>query len=79
VILGLLTGDTRLKATRFFLAALAYLDLQVSPLLLRDKTKSLGNGSATRRRRAPKPERVLAAHAMPSRLDMPETAGRESA
>jgi hypothetical protein len=49
------TGDTRLKATRFFLAALEFLDIQVSPLLLRDKTKSLGNGTPTRRRRTTRP------------------------
>lgn len=45
------SGDTRLKATRFFLAALGYLGIDVSPLLLRDKTKPLGNGASTRRRR----------------------------
>lgn len=49
------TGDTRLKATRFFLAALAYLDVPVSPLLLRDRTKPVGNGTPTRRRRANRP------------------------
>ena len=45
------TGDTRLKATRFFLNALSYLGIQVSPLLLRDKTKSLGTVTQTRKRR----------------------------
>jgi hypothetical protein len=48
-------GDTRLKATRFFLAAADYLDIQVSPLLLRDKTKPTGGGttkSVVRKRRA---------------------------
>ena len=45
------TGDTRLKATRFFLNAAAYLGIPVSPLLLRDKTKPLGNGVQTRKRR----------------------------
>jgi hypothetical protein len=46
------SGDTRLKATRFFLAALAYVGVAVSPLLLRDKTKPIGNGGAARRRKA---------------------------
>ena len=49
-----ITGDTRLKATRFFLSAADYLDIQVSPLLLRDKTKPTGTGAArgvTRKRR----------------------------
>jgi len=45
------TGDTRLKATRFFLASLSYLGIEVSALLLRDKTKVMGNGTPTRRRR----------------------------
>jgi hypothetical protein len=49
------SGDTRLKATRFFLAAAAYLGIPVSPLLLRDKTKLTAGGStaknATRKRR----------------------------
>lgn len=45
------TGDTRLKATRFFLAALAYLGIEVSPLLLRDKTKTMGSNGTPRRRR----------------------------
>jgi len=48
------TGDTRLKATRFFLSALAYLGISVSPLLLRDRTKPAGNGATPRRRRAPR-------------------------
>jgi hypothetical protein len=44
------TGDTRVKATRFFLAAAEYLGIDVSPLLM----KSSGNGSsAPRRRRGP--------------------------
>ncbi|MGB2712860.1 MAG: hypothetical protein WBC51_01690 [Vicinamibacterales bacterium] len=45
------SGDTRLKATRFFLAAAEYLGIQVSPLLLRDRTKVTTNGTSTRRRR----------------------------
>lgn len=45
------TGDTRLKATRFFLSAATYLGIQVSPLLLRDKTKAIGTTSPTRKRR----------------------------
>jgi hypothetical protein len=45
------TGDTRLKATRFFLAAAEYLGIQVSPLLQRDKTKTLGVTTPARRRR----------------------------
>ncbi len=49
------TGDTRLKATRFFLAALAYLEIEVSGLLLRDKTKPVGNGTTPRRRRVTRP------------------------
>jgi hypothetical protein len=49
------TGDTRLKATRFFLAALAYLGIEISPLLLRDRTRPVGNGGQTRRRRANRP------------------------
>jgi hypothetical protein len=55
-----ITGDTRLKATRFFLAALDYLGIDVSPLLRRDKTKSMGNGTGTRRRRK---QRVLGSEA----------------
>ncbi len=46
-----ITGDTRLKATRFFLNAAEYLGVEVSPLLLRDKTKSIGTPSSTRKRR----------------------------
>jgi hypothetical protein len=49
------SGDTRLKATRFFLAAAAFLGIQVSPLLLRDKTKPVGNGTTTRKRRVSRP------------------------
>jgi hypothetical protein len=49
------TGDTRLKATRFFLNAAAYLGIAVSPLLLRDRTKTIGNGTVTRKRRVPRP------------------------
>jgi hypothetical protein len=45
-----ITGDTRLKATRFFLSVAEYLNVQVSPLLLRDKTKPTGGG-VTRKRR----------------------------
>lgn len=45
-----ITGDTRLKATRFFLSAASYLGVTVSPLLMRDKTTS-GNGNAAPRRR----------------------------
>lgn len=48
------TGDTRLKASRFFLAALAYLGIEVSERLLRDRTKVLGSGTTTRRRRTPR-------------------------
>lgn len=44
------TGDTRLKATRFFLAAATYLEIAVSPLLLRDKTKVAGLGLGRKRR-----------------------------
>lgn len=56
-----ITGDTRLKATRFFLAAMAYLDIPVSPLLLRDKTKPMGNGAVTRRRRVARPANPISA------------------
>lgn len=52
------TGDTRVKATRFFLNAAAYLGIEVSELLLRDRSKSISNGGTTRRRRASK-NRVL--------------------
>lgn len=45
-------GDTRLKATRFFLNAADYLGIQVSRLLQRDKTKAIGAPSTTRKRRA---------------------------
>jgi hypothetical protein len=45
------TGDTRLKATRFFLAATQYLGIDVSPLLQRDKTKPASNGGTTRKKR----------------------------
>jgi hypothetical protein len=48
------SGDTRLKASRFFLAALAYLGIEVSERLLRDKTRTLGSGTTTRRRRTPR-------------------------
>ena len=46
-----ISGDTRLKATRFFLNAAEYLDIKVSPLLQRDKTKAIGTPSPTRKRR----------------------------
>ena len=46
-----ISGDTRLKATRFFLNAAEYLGIKVSDLLLRDKTKPLGNATTTRKRR----------------------------
>lgn len=46
-----ITGDTRLKATRFFLAAAAYLGIPVSRLLLREKTRQTSNGNAPRKRR----------------------------
>jgi hypothetical protein len=46
-----ITGDTRLKATRFFLNAAEYLGIQVSHLLLKDKTKPLANGTTPRKRR----------------------------
>ena len=47
------TGDTRLKATRFFLAAEEYVGVPVSPILMRDKTKPIGSGNkaGTRKRR----------------------------
>jgi len=45
------SGDTRLKATRFFLNAATYLGIPVSPLLLRDKSKPIGTPTMTRRRR----------------------------
>jgi hypothetical protein len=48
------SGDTRLKATRFFLAAAEYLGIEVSKLLLRDRTKPTANGTIPRRRRAAK-------------------------
>jgi hypothetical protein len=51
------SGDTRLKATRFFLAAAAYLDIPVSPLLLRDKTKVNGSSTTRRRRSVPRDDR----------------------
>lgn len=54
-----ISGDTRLKATRFFLNAAEYLGIAVSPLLLRDKTKPVGNGTPSRKRatkQTPKPE-----------------------
>lgn len=50
------TGDTRLKASRFFLAALAYLGIEVSERLLRDKTRALGGGTTTRRKRLSRPD-----------------------
>lgn len=49
------TGDTRLKATRFFLNAASYLGIDVSPLLLRDRSKPVGNGSVQRKRRPGRP------------------------
>lgn len=45
------SGDTRLKATRFFLNVAQYLDISVSPLLLRDKTKPMNGASPNRKRR----------------------------
>lgn len=45
------SGDTRLKATRFFLSAASYIDVPVSPLLLRDKSKPVGNGGGLRKKR----------------------------
>ena len=50
-----ISGDTRLKATRFFLNAAEYLGIQVSHLLLRDKTKPIGNTTTTRKKRTNKP------------------------
>lgn len=49
------TGDTRLKATRFFLNAIGFLGIEVSDLLLRDRSKPVGNGGAPRKRRTPRP------------------------
>lgn len=54
------TGDTRIKATRFFVNAATSLGIPVSPLLLRDKTKAAGNGVGSRRRKKP---RVLGSEA----------------
>jgi hypothetical protein len=50
-----ITGDTRIKATRFFLNAAEYVGIDVSPRLLRDKTKTIGAPSAPRKRRAIRP------------------------
>lgn len=44
-----ITGDTRLKAVRFFLTALAYLQIPVSPLLTRTRG---GNSTPGRKRRS---------------------------
>jgi hypothetical protein len=49
-----ISGDTRLKATRFFLNAAEYLGIEVSPLLLRDKTKAIGSPNGTARKRRAK-------------------------
>ena len=46
-----MTGDTRIKATRFFLNAAAYVGIEVSALLLRDRTKPTSNGAVARKRR----------------------------
>ena len=51
-----ITGDTRKKAVRFFLAALDHLSIEVSPLFGKPRSrKRTGNGPArrTRRRRTP--------------------------
>jgi hypothetical protein len=45
------SGDTRLKAKRFFLNAAEYLGVPISPLLNRDRSRPAGNGAATPRRR----------------------------
>lgn len=48
------TGDTREKAIRFFLAATSYLGIPLSPLLNRDKARP-ANGPGARRRRVTRP------------------------
>jgi hypothetical protein len=53
-----ISGDTRLKATRFFLNAVEYVGIQISPLLLRDKTKTIGAPTTTRKRRVNRPRAV---------------------
>jgi len=47
-----ISGDTRLKATRFFLNMAEYVGVEVSPLLQRDKTKAIGTPTTSRKRRA---------------------------
>lgn len=43
-------GDTRRKAVRFFLAAVEYVGIEVSPLLSKTTGKKNGNGKTIRRR-----------------------------
>jgi hypothetical protein len=53
------TGDTREKAIRFFLAAVGYLGIPVSPLLSREKGARPTNGAIPRKRRSPRPKLVM--------------------
>ena len=46
-----ISGDTRRKAVRFFLNALDYLGIEVSPLFAKPRTRKRANGNGTPRRR----------------------------
>lgn len=46
-----ITGDTREKAVRFFLAALAYLEIPISPLFGKSRAGNGGTPPSSRRRR----------------------------
>lgn len=62
------SGDTREKAIRFFLAAASYVGIPVSSYLSRDKSPKAGNGGTARKRRprAPKNEELPQAAPVPT-------------
>jgi hypothetical protein len=66
------TGDTRVKAKRFFLSAAQYLGVPVSPLLMRDRSTGSAQG-ATRRRRTR--QRAEPEDQMESPIPPPKTNG----
>ena len=50
-----ISGDTRRKAVRFFLNALDYLGIEVSPLFAKPRTRKRSNGNGAPRRRRARP------------------------